>query len=357
VVGEGVRPVDTLYLSRANLLRFLEDPQSGWAEALLGVSRAGDDDGDESVEDEPFEPSPSTKVLALRQAFWEGHARGSLEGGYDRTVARLQARGQWPVASLAAARRDDDLAVLASWGDLLGSLARAPLPDGEVASEGSAPTPTQPQRVRLGDALEEGDVERLLPSLALELDDPRDASRRLRVLLRGRTETLLGQRASVHLEAAPRNSAARQRARREERAGLRAFVDHLLLSASGETVTQHRAHVLYPDQPRDIEVALGALSQAAARDYLVDLVRDLLSGPHAYFAPATPLLEALPEWGARSPAAWRSALLKVRDEAAGRSYASVPHAEEYPVPAEDELQAMYARRYDLYARLRAGEAA
>ena len=117
-----------------------------------------------------------------------------------------------------------------------------------------------------------------------------------------------------------------------------------------------------PDPARvgDVELlalVLGGLSQETARAYLLDLVRDLLMGPHAYFAHHTPLLEALPEWGSRPPDAWRAALLKVRDDAGQRAYGSVPHAEEYPVPPVDELYAMYARRYDLYARLRAGEAA
>ena len=61
-------PLETLYLSRAHLTRFLEDPQSGWAEALLGVTRADDEEAEESLEDEPFEPSGLTKVVALRVA-------------------------------------------------------------------------------------------------------------------------------------------------------------------------------------------------------------------------------------------------------------------------------------------------
>ncbi|MCA9533908.1 MAG: exodeoxyribonuclease V subunit gamma [Myxococcales bacterium] len=341
-VGSDGVALDTLHLSRANLARFLEDPQSGWAEALLGVQRATDEEGDESVEDEPFEPSVPTRVVALRQAFWEGHAGGSLERAYDRTVARLQARGEWPVASLARARRGEDLALLGSWGALVSPLV--------------APREL-PQRVRFGEALEDGDVERLLPSLELELDDPRDPQRRLRVLLRGRTEALVGARGSLHLDAAPRPHATRSRARREERAGLRAFLDHLLLSACGEEVAQHHAYVLYPGEERAVPLSLGRLPQALARTYLLQLVTDLLTGPHAYFAPPTPLLEALPEWGTRSPDAWRAALLRVRQELVGRSYASVPHAEEYPVPPAEALHAMYARRYDLYARLRAGEAA
>jgi exodeoxyribonuclease V gamma subunit len=340
-------PLETLYLSRAHLARFLEDPQSGWAEALLGVTRADDEEAEESLEDEPFEPSGLTKVVALRQAFWEGSAPGStLPGAYERTVARLQARGEWPVASLASARREPDLALLGEWRAGLASLA---LP-GE-----------RPQRVRLGDALEDGDVERLMPSLALTLADPRPGHRtRLRVMLRGRTEALLehpGQRASLVLEPHLRPSVARARARREERSGLRGFLDHLLLSASGEEVDRHAVQVLYPEEPRPIAVALAGLSSEAAREYLSALVTDLLTGPHAYYAPPTPLLEALPEWGTRSAEAWQAALTRTRQEAFGRSYGSVPHAEEYPLPSVAELHAMYTRRYGLYVQLRGGVAA
>jgi hypothetical protein len=337
-------PLETLYLSRAHLARFLEDPQSGWAEALLGVTRADDEEAEESLEDEPFEPSGLTKVVALRQAFWEGSAPGStLPGAYERTVARLQARGEWPVASLASARREPDLALLDEWRAGLASLA---LP-GE-----------RPQRVRLGDALEDGDVERLMPSLALTLADPRPGHRtRLRVMLRGRTEALLehpGQRASLLLEPVARPSVARARARREERSGLRGFLDHLLLSASGEEAERHVVQVLYPGEPRPIAVALAGLSSEAAREYLSALVTDLLTGPHAYYAPPTPLLEALPEWGTRSAEAWQAALARTRQEAFGRSYGSVPHAEEYPLPSVAELHAMYTRRYGLYVQLRGG---
>lgn len=337
-------PIETLYLSRAHLLRFLEDPQSGWAEALLGVTRGDDDEGGESLEDEPFEPSGLTNVVALRGAFWEGvRPGGTLESAYDRTVARLQARGEWPVASLARARRESDLALLSEWRAGLGVLA----PHGEP-----------PQHVRLGDALEDGDVERLLPSLALELPDPRQGhGARLRVLLRGRTEALVGRRGSLLLEPAERPSAARARARREERGGLRGFLDHLLLSASGEEVPRHAVHVLYPGEPRPVDVSLAGLSPERAREYLSALVADLLTGPHAYYAPAAPLVEELVQWGARSAEGWHATLVKARHDAVGRSFGSVPHAEEYPVPSVDELYAMYARRYGLYAQLRAGVAA
>ncbi len=337
-------PLETLQLSRSHLFRFLEDPQSGWAEALLGVTRSDDDEGAESLEDEPFEPSSLTHVTALRQAFWEGVAPGAtLAGSYERTVARLQARGEWPVAALARARREPDLELLASW--------RAGLT--QLAAEGELP-----RRVRLGDALEDGDVERLLPSLALELLDPRPGhAARLRVLLRGRTEALLGQRSSLLLETAPRPSAARTRARREERAGLRGFLDHLLLTASGEEVDRHPVHVLYPGEPRPVDVGLAGLSEASARAYLSMLVTDLLTSHHAYYAPAGPLLEELHQWGARSPDAWHAAVVKARYGAFGRAYGSVPHSEEYPVPSIDELHAMYARRYGLYAQLRGGVAA
>lgn len=340
-------PLETLYLSRAHLARFLEDPQSGWAEALLGVTRADDEEAEESLEDEPFEPSGLTKVVALRQAFWEGSVPGStLLGAYERTVARLQARGEWPVASLASARRAPDLALLDEWRAGLASLA---------------PAGQRPQRVRLGDALEDGDVERLMPSLALTLADPRPGHRgRLRVMLRGRTEALLenpGQRASLVLEPLPRPSVARARAKREERGGLRGFLDHLLLSASGDEVERHAVQVLYPGEPRPIAVPLAGLSSDAAREYLSALVADLLTGPHAYYAPPTPLLEALPEWGTRSAEAWQAALARTQQDALGRSYGSVPHAEEYPLPSVAELHAMYTRRYGLYVQLRGGVAA
>ena len=179
-------------------------------------------------------------------------------------------------------------------------------------------------------------------------------------MLRGRTEALLehpGQRASLLLEPVARPSVARARARREERSGLRGFLDHLLLSASGEEAERHVVQVLYPGEPRPIAVALAGLSSEAAREYLSALVTDLLTGPHAYYAPPTPLLEALPEWGTRSAEAWQAALARTRQEASGRSYGSVPHAEEYPLPSVAELHAMYTRRYGLYVQLRGGVAA
>ena len=121
-------------------------------------------------------------------------------------------------------------------------------------------------------------MERLLPSLALELPDPRPGhGARLRVMLRGRTEALVGLRGSLLLEPRERPSVARARARREERGGLRGFLDHLLLTASGETVSRHAVHVLYPGEPRPIEVGLAGLSEERAREYLSMLVADLLT--------------------------------------------------------------------------------
>ena len=116
-------------------------------------------------------------------------------------------------------------------------------------------------------------------------------------------------------------------------------------------------HVLYPGEPRPVDVGLAGLSEASARAYLSMLVTDLLTSHHAYYAPAGPLLEELHQWGARSPDAWHAAVVKARYGAFGRAYGSVPHSEEYPVPSIDELHAMYARRYGLYAELRGGVAA
>ncbi len=329
---------ETLSLSRAQLRRFLEDPLSGWAEAVVGISRSDDEDEDEAVEDEPFEAAPLTQAVTLRRIFFEActHELESAEV-YDAAVQNLQARGLWPVAALARSRRAQDLELLGAW---------------RAAYRGVAQPGERPSRVRLGESIEDGDAERLLPTLKLTLEDPRPGRvGPLEVHLRGRSEALLGQRGSVLLEAGEVPTARREREWRRERNGLRAFLDHVLLTASGETVPAHRAHIFFGSQ--DAGFVLPALEVEQARAYLRVLVSDLLGRQHAYFAPAAPVLEDLSRWGTRRAEEWREAVLQVQKRSArGPSFATVPHAEEYEVPAADDLLAMYERRFALYAALR-----
>jgi hypothetical protein len=142
---------------------------------------------------------------------------------------------------------------------------------------------------------------------------------------------------------------------RVDRAQLRAFVDHAVLSATGVAAScphDSLSILATPEGPVRDHVSFEALTRDEASGWLREMVRDLLSGAHAYFLPCEAVLahEAASEDGPLSMrlAEARSKLHHYNGPLALRSaYGPVPHPDDYPLPEDECARDMVARRFGL----------
>jgi hypothetical protein len=194
--------------------------------------------------------------------------------------------------------------------------------------------------------------------------DQRSVERVVRVEIVGRALPLATvARASVSLlrRAKERRDDDWVRAGRE-RAALRAFVDHAVLSATGALGEQPHSSLLVVSTPEGAvteRTTFEPLSRGEAIVWLRNLARELLGSPHAYFFPCEAIFvrqrvdpeSAVVPWleQARDKLRDRTGPLPLRS-----AYGPVPRPHEYPVPDERRAQAMIASRFGpLFAKWRA----
>jgi hypothetical protein len=269
-------------------------------------------------------------------------ARGSIAQAYDEAARDRELRGSGPSGVFATGERGKHLHTLETWQSKLASFD-VPLEAIEVH--------------RFGREGEHATADHVHPPLLLDVDvtDPAGVTRIVRAEIAGRTLPMVARGASASITLS-RRAAEKQddwtRADRQ-RAFLRAFVDHAVLSASG--VAEDHTHgalvvVATPAEPLAERAEFAPLSRGEATVWLRDLLRDLLSGPHAYFFPA----EALLVWhgkGREGPIApWlESARERLGDSdgplALRSAYGPVPRPHEYRIPEEAEARAMFERRF------------
>jgi hypothetical protein len=99
-------------------------------------------------------------------------------------------------------------------------------------------------------------------------------------------------------------------------------------------------------------VSFEALSRDEAAGWLREMVRDLLSGPHAYFLPCEAVLvHEAGDADVSLAARLADAQSKLRDSdgplALRSAYGPVPHPDEYPLPEDAAARAMVERRFGL----------
>jgi hypothetical protein len=197
--------------------------------------------------------------------------------------------------------------------------------------------------------------------LDLEIVDPAGVRRLKRVEIGGRTLPMsAGGASSVTLVKRPKEpwdnawvSAER------DRAALRAFVDHAMLSAAGVAADRPRASVLVvhtPDgKPRSQRVKFAPMSRDEATVWLRGVVRELLEGPHAYFLPC----EAVFVHQSQSPdGPVGAAIEKARDMLGAKdgplalrsAYGPVPRPQDYPAPDEERARSLIASRFGAFFR-------
>jgi exodeoxyribonuclease V gamma subunit len=334
-----------LSLSMYALFKFLDFPIQGWARFRLGLDEMEQDDA-LAREDEPFETSPREETLLLRAVFRAAGA-GPFERAYDEVARERELRGTGPTGVFAQGERALHLEVLQSWGEELErrSVARDTL---EIH--------------RFGRAGEQSSADHAHPAVVVDVDvtDAQGLTRVTRVEISGRTRPIGQSRtpegpSSVSVTLAKRGNETREDWARAglRREALHAFVDHAMLSASG--VADGRTHgsltvVSTPDRAVAEQCSFAPMSRDDATVWLRSVVRELLTGQHAYFLPS----EAVFLWQDKGPGGpIRPFVADAHDlmgdgegpRALRSTYGPVPQTQEYPLPSEDATRAMVEARF------------
>jgi exodeoxyribonuclease V gamma subunit len=325
------------------LVKFLEFPLQGWARFRVGLDETEEDD-EMGREDEPFETPRREETLLLRAVLLEARGR-ALEEAYDAVVRERELRGVGPSGVFAQGEREEHLETLATWTrELAGH--DVPLESIEVH--------------RFGPAGEHAKADRVHDAVVLDVDvvDSAGVMRIVRAEIGGRTLPLGAEAATSLIPLKRGQEAATDEWARadEDRASLRAFVDHAVLSASG--TAEGRPHacvtvVATPAGPETRRRVFGALSRDEASAWLRNVVRELLGGPHAYFMPCEAVFVHRQRAGA-------GPVTPVIDEARHKlgdsdgapalrsAYGPVPRPHAHPAPDEADAVLMIERRFGAF---------
>lgn len=311
----------TRTLQLYHLRRFLECPLQGSATALAGLR-----EDEEDLADRPREPFELENREARRMArkaieTWLRCGR-PLPSLLEELYFQVLSRGRAPVGLFGKIAGEGHLAILESWSRALGDERPSvavyrfgPGYDGEKADHRLGP-------LRLAEGL----------------------------FLQGRTELLRVD------EEGPRNSLLfwtwpKMKPEAELRTLLRAFFDHLLLSAAGlHAGGPHHAIRFARDGSEPVEDVFAPLTSDQARRYLEDLASDLLEGEHAYFLPC----EAVLGWFRARKKGKDPRLVDLIDAERGpfaspsSRYGPLRDSQSYPAPDEEEAREIARRRFGLF---------
>ena len=257
------------------LRQFLVDPLQGSARFRLRLREV---EGDEAVlehDEEAFGLGALSQVMLLREVMTRGLLEsdggddvGAVMRAYERALLREELSGRAPTGLFGTAERITHCAVLRNWLDDLAAFGGG----GRFAR----------RVVHFGRASEYEPAGDLRPALVLDVEEPVAAGaepRRLRVELYGRTELLVAPsnaaEGSVVLTCRKHDDSIKR-----GKDFLRAFIDHLMLAATGTSETAHQALVARStgDEHEIEAIRFRAITVVQARFYLGELVRDMLTG-------------------------------------------------------------------------------
>ena len=299
-----------------HLRRFLECPIQGSAQAILGLREDEEDLSD--VEREPFQLGSLQHAAAVRETMgrWlrDREAR-DVEAIWEEVTAGMRARGRAPLGEFARIAGRKLLGSLRTWADEL------------------HPHRSKIRVFRFGPGREGEPGDEPLPLLDLGEGRPRVGGRTWPILVDGE------QRGSLLFATG------------EEKAWLRAFFDHVILSAAGFEST-HLVHAMPSGEPTEVKRStLRLLPRERARAYLASLVDDLLQGPHETFLP----YEAVLAWKRKEEpdASLVDEIEKFRDEKKRPSslHGPVRNVLSFPAPSEEEAREIVERRFGLLFEL------
>jgi hypothetical protein len=259
---------------------------------------------------------------ALAVSLRQGPA--AAEAWLELESARLTARGRAPAGVFATVEQAHRLETLAKWRRALGDHLD---PDGRLALGA----------VHLGRAAADAEAPRIAPAISLEVTC---AGERVAVEIHGTTGLVVGKPAgSLLLEA---GDPAKERI---EVKALRAFVDHVALSASGLSEDDHAALLCFAGvkQPPTLKVRpFAPMGRERARAYLAELSSELLTGVHDYFLPCEAALGILAKPGDAA-----GILARRREDVAHTQsrFGPVRHPERARLLDADEALSICRRRY------------
>ena len=198
---------------------------------------------------------------------------------------------------------------------------------------------------RFGRAREDERVERLESSIPLDvpLTNGPDGPRVVRVELVGRTE-LVAQDLPGSMTPVVRDKV-------NDKDFLSGFLDAVILSLvpGHHDPAPFHAHVIPGSQAPDSSTAhriLRNIDAPRARQFLTNVVADLLGGPHVYLLPCEAVFTQILKGTSIEESVAK--MLENDRSACSSRYGPVPNIEQYQAPDEDEARAMIERRFGLF---------
>jgi exodeoxyribonuclease V gamma subunit len=270
-----------IQIALSDLRHFLEDPLQASARFALRLREEQSDDELADAQDEPFASDGLGRASRLRQAITQAllaspvvPTREELARLYHEVSLRQELASQGPAGLFRQAEAGEHLSVLEGWQSALRTVA----PEGDLRT----------RWLHFGKAMADQPAREILAAITIPLGNGLSAE------IQGSTNLM------VERPGQPRESLVfLHRSLDEERAGkheLSIFLDHVLLAAAGLALDGHAGRLLLPEAGNPpLSRRFAPLTTARAREYLRDLVQDLLrgspdafgdpSGLHAYLLP------------------------------------------------------------------------
>jgi exodeoxyribonuclease V gamma subunit len=320
---------DELHLPLAAIRRFLECPLQGAARYALGMVE--DDGAPEDASDEPIALSRLDHALILREAFWSARGKPELfADAYREAIATAQMKGTAPAGPFAEAAIDADCQRFARWCRELDA-RRHDLGEWRV--------------FRMGRGTESSRADRVLPPLRLE------------VCATDREGRVLARKVSLHGSLGAFSPALDgslrlvTRSKPKPQDFLELFIAAIALSAAGEPVARRFEALVLGDPARTSGKAafwsrgLRTPMPEAAREYLAQLVGEMITRAHDYFLPIEAVAEARRAIRRGTDALDRIDKIREGFGSCASDYGPVRNARDYEPPDEDEVAAIIGRRF------------
>ena len=330
-------------MSTFDLRAFLECPLQGSARFLLRL----DDDEDQEIllrESELFEPSGWARMILLREVFWEKLGREHQEQRpldfgpiYDGRARYFELEGLMPTGPFYRAARQRHLHLLTTWQDNLPRFGLGRSPRMQVR--------------RLGRAAEHEQVDLAQEPLVLDVTGPQGQP--VRVELAGRTESILPERPGSLIPHTSDNARYIS-----PKYFVRGFLDHALLSASGEEADRPWSVIVNPGEEahrykhRYCVRHFEPLGPRQARAWLGGVIEDMISRVHAYYLPVEVAFEHHERDEPAAPIAER--MRRDSWKTTSSDFGPVRDASRFAPP--EEADEIIERRYGaIFDRMRGGD--
>ncbi len=333
-VGAQIEPTRKVAISLSDLLAFLKCPLQGWARVML---RLHEDDEDEQAarEDEPFVLGRFGETKLLREVFFDAmspdapaDAPADFEQLYALHIESRVQRGLMPVGLFGEAERRRHLACLDGWR--------------ESARQRDLLDRCKFRVYRFGHASEDERVDQLESPIILDVPLA-NGSQSVRVELFGRTD-LVAQELPASVSPVVRDQAS-------DKDFLSSFLDAVVLSQlpGHRAGGQYHAHVIPGGDggdPSKSHRVFKGITEVKGRQFLTELLTDLLGGPHAYLLPCEAVFDYLSQGNSIERIVEE---MKENDRTSCSSrYGPVSNFQEYDPPGEDEAHRIIARRFGLF---------